>query len=325
MSRNGAPDKILVAGAAGMVGSAICRALDAAGVGFQPVTRQEADLRQREAVDQLLSGTDCTAMVVAAARVGGIRANDSYPADFLLDNLLIEANLIDGAFRHGIHQLVFLGSSCIYPRLADQPIREDALLTGSLEPTNEAYAIAKIAGIKLCESYNRQHGADYRCLMPTNLYGPGDNFHPDDSHVIPALLRRFHEAKLAGAEQVTVWGSGRPYREFLHVDDLASAVLHTLMLPRDTFWQVADARCSQINVGTGSDLTVRDLAELIRSVVGLEADLVFDPSLPDGTPRKLLDVSRMHALGWRANIDLKEGLEQTYDWFLENAEGYRNR
>ena len=271
---------------------------------YQPVTRPEADLRRREAVDQLLSGTDCTAMVVAAARVGGIRANDAYPADFLLDNLLIEANLIDGAFRHGIQQLVFLGSSCIYPRLADQPIREEALLTGSLEPTNEAYAIAKIAGIKLCESYNRQHGTDYRSLMPTNLYGPGDNFHPEDSHVIPALLRRFHEAKLTGAEQVTVWGSGRPYREFLHVDDLASAVLHTLTLPRDTFWQGVDSRCSHVNVGTGSDLTIRDLAELMRSVVGLEADLVFDPSLPDGTPRKLLDVGRMNALGWRASVCL---------------------
>jgi len=315
---------VLVAGAAGMVGSAICRALESASIPIVASTRTDTDLTDRAAVDALVSARPFDCAVIAAAKVGGIHANDSYPAEFIYDNLMIEANLIESAYRNGIERLLFLGSSCIYPRDAEQPLKESSLLTGPLEPTNEPYAIAKIAGIKLCESYNRQHGTDYRSLMPTNLYGPGDNFHSDDSHVIPALLRRFHEAKLAGAGEVTVWGSGRPYREFLHVDDLASAVVHTLKLPRETFWGVAETRCSHINVGTGKDMTIAELAELIRSVVGLEADLVFDPAQPDGTPRKLLDVSRMNQLGWQAGIELRDGLKETYDWFLKNEKNYRS-
>lgn len=310
--------KVLVAGSAGMVGSAVCRALELERIQFVPLSRADADLTRRADVDRFIEAADPDAVVVAAAKVGGIHANDTFPADFIYDNLMIEANLIDSAFRHQVDRLVFLGSSCIYPREAEQPMHESALLSGPLEPTNEAYAIAKIAGIKLCESYNRQHGTDFRSLMPTNLYGPGDNFHPQNSHVIPALIRRFHAAKTNGDSEVVVWGSGKPRRELLHVDDLASAVVHVLTLERSRFWQDRDNRCSHINVGTGNDHSIADLAELVRSTVELDARLIFDDSQPDGAPRKLLDVSQISALGWQPRIVLRDGLRATYDWFLAN-------
>ncbi|MEZ5558737.1 MAG: GDP-L-fucose synthase [Pseudomonadales bacterium] len=287
---------VLVTGAAGMVGAAICRRLERVGIPFTPATRRDADLTDRHEVDRLFHGKTIDSMVIAAAKVGGIHANDTYPAEFLYDNLMIEANLIDSAYRNGIERVLFLGSSCIYPKAADQPMTEEALLTGALEPTNEPYAIAKIAGIKLCESYNRQFGTDYRSLMPTNLYGPGDNFHPEDSHVIPALIDRFHRAKLSGTKQIEVWGSGRPRREFLHVDDLASAAVHILQLAKADYDAAVDPRCSHLNVGTGTDVTIAQLAELVRGAVGLEAELMFDPSKPDGTPRKLLISPR--SLAW---------------------------
>lgn len=318
-----APRRVLVAGAAGMVGSAICRALRARDIAVVPATRADADLTSRVAVDELISQADADCVVVAAAKVGGIHANDTYPADFIYENLMIEANLIDGAYRAGINQLLFLGSSCIYPREAEQPMREEALLTGPLEPTNEPYAIAKIAGIKLCESYNRQHGTDYRSLMPTNLYGPGDNFHPENSHVIPALMRRFHEAKLTSAAEVVVWGSGRPRREFLHVDDLAAAAVHVISLPADRFWSEVDERNSHLNVGTGSDVSISELAEVLKDVIGLEGALVFDASMPDGTPRKLLEVSSLSGLGWKASVSLQDGLADTYRWFLSSESNLR--
>lgn len=314
---------VMVAGSAGMVGSAICRALERNGTSFVPISRSEADLTQRAEVDQLLDDWRPDSLVIAAAKVGGIHANDAYPADFIYDNLMIETNLIESAFRHGIDRVLFLGSSCIYPREATQPMKESELLKGPLELTNEPYAIAKITGIKLCESYNRQHGTDYRSLMPTNLYGPGDNFHPENSHVIPGLLRRFHEAKVRGDCEVTVWGSGRPRREFLHVDDLASAVLHILGLDRATFWQGRDRRCSHVNVGTGTDHTIAELAEHLKAVIGLEASLAYDASQPDGTPRKLLDISQISELGWAPQIGLARGLEETYAWFLANEASAR--
>jgi nucleoside-diphosphate-sugar epimerase len=281
-------------------------------------------MTDRAAVNNLYQRTRFSWVVIAAAKVGGIHANDTYPAEFIYDNLLIEANLIDGAFKHGINNLLFLGSSCIYPREAPQPMQEHSLLTGALEPTNEPYALAKIAGIKLCESYNRQYGTDYRSLMPTNLYGHGDNFHPENSHVIPALMRRFHEAKASRAEEVVVWGSGRPRREFLHVDDLADAAVHVMAVPRQEYWGIAEARCSHINVGSGKDVTIEELARTMKTIVGLESKLTFDPSKPDGTPRKLLDVTRLSRLGWEAKIALKEGLADTYDWFLKNHASLRN-
>jgi len=249
---------------------------------------------------------------LAAAKVGGIRANDRYPAEFIYQNLMIEANVVDAAYRIGVGRLLFLGSSCIYPRLAEQPMREDALLTGTLEPTNEPYAVAKIAGIKLCESYNRQYGTDFRSVMPTNLYGPGDNFDLADSHVIPALIRKFHEARVSGAAYVEVWGTGEARREFLHVDDMAAACVHVMGLPREIFAQHTQPMLSHINIGTGQDVTIRELAELVRDVVGFEGEILFDRSKPDGAPRKLLDVSRIRALGWEARIGLREGLEGTY-------------
>lgn len=315
--------EVLVTGASGMVGSAICRALDAAGIAHAGSTHLEADLRDRRAVDKLMSNQPYKWVIIAAARVGGIYANDTYPAQFIYDNLMIEANLIDSAYRHGITKLLFLGSSCIYPRDARQPISESALLTGSLEPTNEPYAIAKIAGIKLCESYNRQYATDFRSLMPANLYGPGDNFHPDNSHVIPALMRRFHQAHLEGAEEVTVWGSGEPRREFLHVDDLASAAIHIMNLPAEEFWQNVNSRCSHLNVGIGSDISIRELAETLKEVVGLRARIRFDRSKPDGVARKLLDVQKLSELGWSASIGLRDGLADAYEWFRKSADQLR--
>jgi len=302
-----------------MVGSAVCRALEAAEIPFFGSTRQDTDLTDRQAVDSLLSSRQYEWLVIAAAKVGGIHANNRYPADFIRQNLIIQSNLIDSAYRHGITRLIFLGSSCIYPRDADQPIHESALLTGALEPTNEPYAIAKIAGIKMCESYNRQFGTDYRSLMPTNLYGPGDNFHHEDAHVIPALMRRFDEAKQAGAREVSVWGTGTPRREFLHVDDLARAVLHVIAMHPSEYWRERDVRCSHLNVGTGTDVSIRDLAELIREIVGLDAPIRFDVDKPDGTPRKLLDVTAINKLGWKASTDLRRGLVGTYDWFRGSA------
>lgn len=314
---------VLVAGAAGMVGSAICRALENAGLPYVAATRAEADFRDRDQVDHLFKAENYGAVVIAAARVGGIHANDSYPADFIYDNLMIQTNLIDAAYKAGIERLLFLGSSCIYPKHAPQPMPEDCLLTGVLEPTNEPYAIAKIAGIKMCESYNRQHGTDYRSLMPTNLYGLGDNFHPQNSHVLPALVDRFHQAKESRQKAVTVWGSGRPRREFLNVDDLADAALHVLGIDRATFEAAVDPRCSHVNVGTGTDVSIAELAAMVRDTVGLQAELEFDPSMPDGTPRKLLDVSLLERLGWQARIPLKEGLAQTYDWYLSTRSALR--
>ncbi|MGA1288794.1 MAG: GDP-L-fucose synthase [Rubrivivax sp.] len=316
--------RIYVAGHRGMVGSAIVRRLQALGyTNILTVTHAELDLTDQAAVRAFFAAHPIDAVVLAAARVGGIHANDTYPADFIADNLAIQCNVVQAAHAAGVQRLLFLGSSCIYPRLAPQPMREDALLTGPLEPTNEPYAIAKIAGIKLCESVNRQHGRDYRSVMPTNLYGPGDNFHPDNSHVIPALLRRFDEAVRSGAPEVVLWGSGRPMREFLHVDDMAAACVHVLELPAQVYRAHTQPMLSHVNVGTGVDCTIRELGETIARVTGYRGRLVWDASKPDGAPRKLLDVSRLAALGWRAQIGLEDGLRETYDWYLTHREAAR--
>ncbi|EAQ75979.1 MULTISPECIES: GDP-L-fucose synthase [unclassified Synechococcus] len=304
-------DRIFVAGHRGMAGSAILRAFRAKGyTNLLTAGRDQLDLRDAGAVELWFANHTPDVVVLAAAKVGGILANSSYPADFLLDNLKIQTHVIENAWRHGARRLLFLGSSCIYPKFAAQPIREEALLTGVLEPTNEWYAIAKIAGLKLCEALRLQHGFDAISLMPTNLYGPGDNDHPSHSHVLPALLRRFHEAKLDGSEQVVCWGTGTPRREFLHVDDLAAAALFCLER-----WQPTGEEPKFLNVGTGVDLPIRELAELVAHTVGFSGTIAWDTSKPDGTPRKLLDVSRLAALGWRARIPLVEGLASTYaDW-----------
>ncbi len=300
---------VYVAGHRGMVGSAICRALRSQGyTDVLTRTHDELDLVDPQAVRAFFEAARPAYVYLAAAKVGGIHANNSYPAEFLYRNLMIEANVIHEAWRTGVERLLFLGSSCIYPRLAPQPMGEDALLTGPLEPTNEPYAIAKIAGIKLCESYRRQYGADFRSVMPTNLYGPGDNYHPENSHVIPALIRRFDEARRNGDDKVVVWGSGTPRREFLHVDDLAAACVHVMGLPRDAWEAATKPQQGHLNIGTGEDLTIRELAELIARVTGYTGRIEFDTSRPDGAPRKLLDVSRIHALGWRASIALADGL-----------------
>lgn len=318
------PQRIFVAGHKGMVGAALARRLEAQD-GYEVITRDRAalDLRDQAQVAAFLREAQIDAVYLAAARVGGIHANNTYPADFIYDNLAIATSVIHAAHQADVQHLLFLGSSCIYPREAEQPMAEEALLTGPLEPTNEPYAVAKIAGIKLCESYNRQHGRDYRSVMPTNLYGPGDNFHPEDSHVIPALLRRFHEAKEAGAPEVTIWGSGSPRREFLHVDDLAAACQHVMELPRAGYEAHTEPQRSHLNVGTGVDLTIRELAETIRAVVGYEGRLSFDTRKPDGAPRKLLDVSRLQRLGWQAEIPLREGLAQTYEWYCQHRDEAR--
>jgi GDP-L-fucose synthase len=312
--------RIYVAGHKGMVGSALCRQLAArADVELVTASRSELDLTRQVQVEDFFAAEVIDQVYLAAARVGGIHANNTYPADFIQDNLLVQSNVIGAAQRAGVQRLLFLGSSCIYPKLATQPMREEALLTGGLEPTNEPYAIAKIAGIKLCESMNRQYGTDYRSVMPTNLCGPGDNFHPENSHVIPAMMKRFHQAVLDGAEEVVIWGTGTPMREFLHVDDMAAACLHVMDLPLPVYQRHTQPRLSHINVGTGVDCTIRELAETMAQVTGFTGTLVFDASKPDGTPRKLLDVSRLKALGWEARITLREGLEDTYRWYLENA------
>ena len=309
-------------GNSGMVGGAIVRTLLAAG-NAKLVTRTHAelDLTNQSAVRDFFAQEKPDQVYLAAAKVGGIHANNTYPAEFIYENLMMEANIIDAAFRNGTRKLLFLGSSCIYPRLAEQPMREDALLTGTLEPTNEPYAIAKIAGIKLCESYNRQygasHGIDYRSAMPTNLYGPGDNYHPENSHVIPALIRRFHEAKESKAPNVAIWGSGTPRREFLYVDDMASACVHVMNLDKAVYDQHTQPMNSHINIGCGHDVTIRELAETISSVVGYAGDITFDPTKPDGAPRKLMDSTRVHQLGWQAKVALEEGLALAYQDFLQ--------
>jgi GDP-L-fucose synthase len=308
-----------------MVGSAIVRHLAAEGRDEIIVrTHAELDLTDRAAVGRFMAAARPDQIYLAAAKVGGIHANETYPAEFIHENLMIEANVIDAAHRADVQKLLFLGSSCIYPKLAHQPMREDALLTGPLEPTNEPYAVAKIAGIKLCEGYNREYGRDYRSVMPTNLYGPGDNFHPENSHVIPGLMRRFHAAAAKGAREVTIWGSGSPMREFLHVDDMAAASVFVLNLDVDTYQANTKPTLSHINVGAGRDCTIRELAELLAEVTGFNGQLNFDTSKPDGAPRKLLDVSRLTALGWQASIPLDEGLRQTYAWFLRNADHIRS-
>jgi GDP-L-fucose synthase len=312
-----------VAGHRGMVGSAIARSLEADGVEILTAGRSELDLKDQSAVRSFLARQRPDIVIVAAAKVGGIHANNTMPAEFIYENLMIECNLIDSAFHAGVERLLFLGSSCIYPRNAPQPMPEESLLTGTLEPTNEPYAIAKIAGIKLCESYNRQYGTDYRSAMPTNLYGPGDNFHQTNSHVLPALLRRFHEAKRAGSEEVVIWGTGTPKREFLHVDDMAAACVFLLNLPKDVYAVNTEPMLSHINVGTGSDVSIAGLARAIAQVTGFEGSISFDTTKPDGAPRKLLDVSRLTNMGWTAGVPLEEGIRQTYDWYLANEGSLR--
>lgn len=317
--------RAFIAGHRGMVGSAIMRQLESrGGCDVLAATRSELNLTDQKAVLDWFAAHKPDQVYLAAAKVGGIHANNVFPAEFIYENLMIEANIIHAAHVNDVQKLLFLGSSCIYPKLAEQPMREDALLTGTLEPTNEPYAIAKIAGIKLCESYNRQYGRDYRSVMPTNLYGPGDNFHPENSHVIPALLRRFHEAVQAGEEKVVVWGSGKPMREFLHVDDMAAASVHVMELDDATYQANTQPMLSHINVGTGVDCTIRELAETVAKVTGFAGALEFDPTKPDGTPRKLMDVSRLASLGWRASISLEEGLADAYRWYLENIETARH-
>ena len=308
--------KIFVAGHRGMVGSAICRQLQKKfDVEIITRTRDELDLCDQLAVHEFMKSEKPDEVILAAAKVGGIHANNSYPAEFIYQNLQIQSNVIHAAHINDVQKLLFLGSSCIYPCAVEQPMREDALLTGILEPTNEPYAIAKIAGIKMCESYNRQHGRDYRSVMPTNLFGPGDNYHPENSHVVPALIRRFHEAKLNNLEEVVVWGSGTPRREFLYVDDMAGASLFVHNLPRITFDENTQSMLSHINVGTGTDVTITELAETIKEVVGFTGTLVFDRTKPDGTPRKLLDTALLNRLGFSNTISLKMGLEIAYENF----------
>ena len=315
------PERIYIAGHRGMVGSAIVRTLQRQGhKDLLYRTHAELDLTNQAAVIRFFATEQPSQVYMAAAKVGGIYANNTYPADFIYQNLMVQANVIDAAFQSGVKKLLFLGSSCIYPRSAEQPMREDALLSGALEPTNEPYAIAKIAGIKLCESYNRQygqsHGVDYRSVMPTNLYGPGDNYHPENSHVIPALIRRFHVAKLTGAPSVLIWGTGTPRREFLYVDDMAAASVFVMGLPKESLDQVTKPMLSHINVGFGSDITIAELARSIAIAVGYSGDIEFDTSKPDGAPRKWMDSARLNALGWNAKIQLQQGLATAYQDFV---------
>jgi GDP-L-fucose synthase len=316
-------EKIYVAGHRGMVGSAIVRALQKQGeINIVTRTHAELDLTNQADVQQFFAQEKPTQVYLAAAKVGGIHANNTYPADFIYQNLMMQANVVDAAFRNGVQKLLFLGSSCIYPRMAAQPMREDVLLSGVLEPTNEPYAVAKIAGIKLCESYNRQYGhthrVDYRSVMPTNLYGPGDNYHPEKSHVIPALIRRFHDAKLAQAPSIAIWGTGTPRREFLYVDDMAAASLHVMQLPKSIYDEHTQPMQSHINVGCGLDVTIAELAGHIAYTVDYKGQITFDASKPDGAPRKWLDSSRLYDLGWTPHINLQKGLATTYQDFLSH-------
>ena len=315
---------VFVAGHPGMVGSAIVRRLQTLGyTRILTAGRDELNLLDQQAVQAFFNEQKIDQVYLAAAKVGGIQANNSYPADFIYENLMIQANIIQAAHQCDVQKLLFLGSSCIYPKFAEQPMREEALLTGVLEPTNEPYAIAKIAGIKLCESYNRQHGRDYRSVMPTNLYGPHDNYHPQNSHVIPALLRRFHEAVQRGDEELVIWGTGTPMREFLHVDDMAAASIHVMELDDATYQANTQPMLSHINVGTGVDCTIGQLAKTIAKVTGFSGTLSFDTSKPDGAPRKLMDVSRLKALGWQATISLEDGLNDAYAWYVSNVQQAR--
>lgn len=325
MSIQQAMPKIYVAGHRGMVGAAIVRNLIAQGHDSELIvgrTHAELDLTDQSAVRKFFATEKPDQVYLAAAKVGGIHANNTYPAEFIYDNLMVQANVIDAAFRNGVKKLLFLGSSCIYPKLAPQPMSENALLTGFLEPTNEPYAVAKIAGIKICESYNRQygteHGVDYRSVMPTNLYGPGDNYHPENSHVIPALIRRFHEAKVNKTPTVTIWGSGKPYREFLFVDDMAAASVYVMNLSKDKYDAHTTPMQSHINVGYGSDITIAQLAQTVGKVVGFSGQIAFDSTKPDGAPRKLMNSALLETLGWKAKVDIEEGLSIAYQDFLKH-------
>ncbi len=319
-----AKQRVFVAGHRGMVGAALVRQLASNdSVELVTRTRAELDLTEQAQVREFFASEHIDQVYLAAAKVGGIHANNTYPADFIYENLAIETNVIHQAHSAGVDRLLLLGSSCIYPKLAEQPMAESALLTGPLEPTNEPYAIAKIAGIKLCESYQRQYGRDYRSVMPTNLYGPNDNFHPENSHVIPALLRRFHEAKLNKAPSVAIWGTGKAMREFLHVDDMAAASIHVMNLEREQYDSVTEPMLSHINVGTGVDCSIRELAETIRTVTGYTGEIEFDTSKPDGTPRKLLDTGKLSHLGWTPQHTLQSGLEDAYGWFCQHQENFR--
>jgi GDP-L-fucose synthase len=321
-----ASKKIYLAGHRGMVGAAIFRQLQAAGHdNVVTRTHAELDLTDQATVRAFLQSEKPEQIILAAAKVGGIHANNEYPAEFIYQNLMMEANIIHQAWAVGCKELLFLGSSCIYPKFAEQPMQESALLTGILESTNEPYAIAKIAGIKLCESYNRQYGTDYRSVMPTNLYGENDNFHLENSHVIPAMIRKFHDAKVAGAATVTLWGTGKAMREFLHVNDMAAASLHVLNLPQAAYQAVTEPMLSHINVGTGVDVTIKQLAETIQKVVGFNGDIVWDSSKPDGTPRKLMDSAKLRALGWQPAIELEQGLKTTYDWFIQHEDSFKSQ
>jgi GDP-L-fucose synthase len=312
-------DKIYIAGHRGLVGSAIVRQLESRGfTNLIMRTHKELDLTNQAQVQSFFTQENPDYVILAAAKVGGIYANNTYPADFIYQNMMIEANVINSAYESKVKRLLFLGSTCIYPKSVEQPMREDALLTDVLEPTNEPYALAKIAGIKLCESYNRQHGTDFRSVMPTNLYGINDNFHPENSHVIPALMQRFHQAKVNNNPEVVVWGTGNAMREFLYVDDMAQASLFVLELDEQTYKDNTQPMLSHINVGTGKDTTIREMAETMKQVVGYEGRLTFDATKPDGAPRKLIDISRLKRMGWEYRVDLKEGLKKTYAWYLNN-------
>ncbi|MGX9418443.1 GDP-L-fucose synthase [Vibrio sp. WJH972] len=316
--------RVFVAGHKGMVGSAIVRQLSQEGL-VEIITRDRSELNLLDQVEvrHFFQDQQIEQVYLAAAKVGGIVANNTYPAEFIYQNLTIQNNIIHSAHEAGVQELLFLGSSCIYPKLAEQPMQEDALLTGTLEETNEPYAIAKIAGIKMCESYNRQYGRNYRSVMPTNLYGMNDNFHPENSHVIPALLRRFHEAKLANQAEVVAWGTGKPMREFLYVDEMAAASIYVMNLDEETYQANTESMLSHINVGTGIDCTIRELVETVAKVVGYQGNIVFDTTKPDGAPRKLMDVSRLANLGWKAQVSLEQGLATTYQWFLDNQDTFR--
>lgn len=317
--------KIFVAGHRGMVGSAIVRKLNQQGhTNIVVRSHSELDLVDQSAVSSFFAEEKPDQVYLAAAKVGGIHANNTYPAEFIYENLMMESNIIHSAHQFGATKLLFLGSSCIYPKMAQQPMSETALLTGVLESTNEPYAIAKIAGIKLCESYHRQYGSDFRSVMPTNLYGPEDNYHLENSHVIPALIRKFHEAKIGNEKTVTVWGTGKAMREFLHVDDMAAASIHVMNLATTDYWSIVRPMLSHINVGTGEDVSISELAQMVKDVIGFEGDIVQDSDKPDGAPRKLMDVSRLKEMGWKPTHTLRSGLDDAYSWFLENIETARH-
>jgi len=311
--------RVFVAGHRGMVGSAIARKLSARGDIVITRNRNELDLTHQASVRDFFASETFDCVVLAAAKVGGIQANNSLPAEFIYENMMIEANVVHESFKSGVRRLLFLGSSCIYPRAVGQPMSEDALLTGVLEQTNEPYAVAKIAGIKLCESYNRQYGTDYRCVMPTNLYGPGDNFDLESSHVLPALIRKFHEAVETGAEEVTIWGTGEPQREFLHVEDMAEASLFILDMPYKSFWDSVQSQLSHLNIGFGSDVKISELASIIAEVTGYSGRIIHDRSKPDGTMKKLMDSSKINNFGWYPRIELRQGILDTYLWYKQNV------